>query len=253
MALTQRENTYLIILLCVCILFGGMLLLVVPQYKIFTQQFQKLGNVKSQSESLNLQKTVLIQDINRYKYQINDSRKTVGFTFPDEKPEQRIKGFLRELLTLSANTGNELISILPSQTNQQVSIKTTVEETRKPTAEEAAATIANGTATSTSKEEIEKTPQHFVTVKEKSLPLYTTTMDMQLRGSYQSILVFIKALAKHNTLLKVESFQLSYEAIDANNTTRRSRTEEALAFNATKPIRLVLKIKLYLLEAGFKS
>lgn len=78
-------------------------------------------------------------------------------------------------------------------------------------------------------------------------------MDMQLRGSYQSILVFIKALAKHNTLLKVESFQLSYEAIDANNTTRRSRTEEALAFNATKPIRLVLKIKLYLLEAGFKS
>jgi hypothetical protein len=43
MALTKRENTYLIILLCVCILFGGLLLLVVPQYKTFTQQFQKLG------------------------------------------------------------------------------------------------------------------------------------------------------------------------------------------------------------------
>ncbi len=194
---------------------------------------------------------MLIQDINRYKYQINDSRKTVGFTFPDEKPEQRIKGFLRELLTLSANTGNELISILPSQTNQQVSIKTKVEETRKPTAEEAAATIAN-TPTAATKEEIEKTPQRFITVKEKSLPLYTTTMDMQLRGSYHSILVFIKALAKHNTLLKVESFQLSYEAIDANSTIRRGRTENTLAFNANKPIRLVLKIKLYLLEAGFK-
>jgi hypothetical protein len=239
-ALSKRESAWIIIFICVSILALGMLWLVVPQYKIFIQQSQKLASLQSSSETMNQQKASMVQGINRYKFLINDSRKKVGYTFSDENPEQRIKGFLRELLTLSSSTGNELVSILPSQTNEKVSIRTTtLEEDLPPTAK----------PTDAKAEEKKESQQRFVAVKEKSLPLSTTNMDMQIRGSYKSILGFVGALAKHNALLKVESFQLKYEAVDTYGS---SQGMGDLGFNAEKPIRLTLKIKLYLLEAGFK-
>ena len=238
--LSKRESAWIIIFICVSILALGTLWLVVPQYKIFIQQSQKLASVQSSSETMNQQKASMVQGINRYKFLINDSRKKVGYTFSDENPEQRIKGFLRELLTLSSSTGNELVSILPSQTNEKVSIRTTtLEEDLPPTAK----------PTDAKAEEKKESQQRFVAVKKKSLPLSTTNMDMQIRGSYKSILGFVGALAKHNALLKVESFQLKYEAVDTYGS---SQGMGDLGFNAEKPIRLTLKIKLYLLEAGFK-
>jgi hypothetical protein len=238
--LSKRESAWIIIFICVSIIALGTLWLVVPQYKIFIQQSQKLASVQSSSETMNQQKASMVQGINRYKFLINDSRKRVGYTFSDENPEQRIKGFLRELLTLSSSTGNELVSILPSQTNEKVSIRTTtLEEDLPPTAK----------PTDAKAEEKKESQQQLVAVKEKSLPLSTTNMDMQIRGSYKSILGFVGALAKHNALLKVESFQLKYEAVDTYGS---SQGMGDLGFNAEKPIRLTLKIKLYLLEAGFK-
>ena len=239
-ALSKRESAWIIIFICVSILSLGTLWLVVPQYKKFVQQSQKLASVQSSSETLNQQKASIVQGINRYKFLVNDSREKVGYTFSDENPEQRIKGFLRELLTLNSSTGNELVSILPSQTNEKVSIKTTSVEDAPPTDEKQPDAKTDENADS---------QQRFVAVKEKSLPLSTTNMDMQIRGSYKSILGFVGALAKHNALLKVESFQLKYEAVDTYGS---SKGMGDLGFNAEKPIRLTLKIKLYLLEAGFK-
>ena len=243
-ALTKRENTWLVVFLCVAILSLGTLLLVVPQYKLFTKQFQKLTLLQSKSETLTQQKTTIVQAINRYKYLVNDSRKKVGYTFSEENPEQRIKVFLRELLTLSYSTGNELVSILPSQTNEQVSIKTKVEEEAPILGKKPSDKTEDAKA-----EEAKQEQQRFVAVKEKSLPLRTTNMDMQLRGSYKSVLGFVGALAKNKALLKVESFQLKYEAVDVSSSSSRTG---GLGFNAEKPIRLTLKIKLYLLEEGFK-
>jgi hypothetical protein len=248
-ALNKRESLYIVLLVCVLILVGGAFWLVIPQYKLFTTQYEELNAIQSKSNTLTAQKTTVVQEINRYKYLINETRKKVGYTFPDENQEQRIKGFLRELLTLSTSTGNELIAILPSQTNQQVSIKTLVEDVQpedkdKDNKNEEATKEAAAVAEKNAQEKQEQ--QRFTTVKEKSLPLYTTTMDMKIRGSYQSVLGFMGALAKHNTLLKVESFQLSYEALGG------AQSFAATEFDVEKPILLVLKIKLYLLEAGFK-
>jgi hypothetical protein len=151
---------------------------------------------------------------------------------------------------LSSATGNDLVSILPSQTNEKVSIATPAEVAEDP-ATPSDKKKTDTTATDTKAEEAkQQSQQRFVTVKEKSLPLFTTNMDMQIRGSYQSVLGFVGALAKHNALLKVESFQLKYEATDSSFNNQRLGE---LGFNAEKPIRLTLKIKLYLLEAGFKA
>ena len=123
---------------------------------------------------------------------------------------------------------------------------TTVEEPPATDAKPEAETDPNKAAKI---EEDKQAQQRFVAVKEKSLPLSTTNMDMQIRGSYQSVLGFVRALAKHDALLKVESFQLKYEAVDTYASGQRNGD---FGFNAKKPIRLTLKIKLYLLEAGFK-
>lgn len=248
MSLTQRERMLLSGLLTTCILFLGFVFLMKPQFARFRYLTSSNSTLSSNTSKLAEKETQLNQELARYRILSEDTRKQIAFTFEERDLEERMKGFIKALSDLSVETGNQLVAIRPYNT-------------------EGTSNRAMASRTGEGLDDaldIPETLRHFSVVKEPGIPLYSTEIDLQIRGSYPQVKQFVEALiGVKNELVKIETMYLSYEALEnrtlmpgGRGSARRRRGASTLNLgsqNMDQPLLMSSRLKFYLLEPGVQK
>jgi hypothetical protein len=240
MKLNQREALLLGALSAAVVLMVGYLWLLTPQIKSLQCHSTDQKATHEEVEALASKKQEFTQTLSHYKIKSQQNKEKISFTFEEQDLEKRMKGFMQVLTHLANTTGNDLITIQPYDANAVGQLR---QRHRQDTAEE---NVVN--------QDVPEALQRFKAVKEPDLPLYSTEMEMKIRGSFPQIKNFIEALTSYDKeLVKIETLYLSYEALD-----ERSMAEfedSSLKSNPSnpnrhlsKPLLLITRLKFYLME-----
>ena len=207
-----------------------------PQVEAFQKINEELNTLQGNLEGLEQKELSLKQEMLSYKNRSQENKERLSFTFEDKDLETRMKGFMRVLSDLASQTGNRLISIQPYG-----SVGNERSRSREQSNEEK------------NTEDVPEELQRFRAVKEKDMPLYSTELEIRIRGSFAHIKSFIETLTAYKKeLVKIETFYLSYEALDSRTMsefqTQNSGRAASPNRNVDRPLLLVTRLKFYLLE-----
>jgi hypothetical protein len=246
MALSSREGTLLAALLGVGILVGGYMGIIRKEWT----QWRELSSAGSDMNTIVKQLEIKEQELNQTlaKYQVlsEQTQKKIAYTFEDKDLEVRMKSFMDKLTRLSKLTGNELITIHPYSPEEQKIMATQRKR------QEALATT--GAAEEPKPEDLVPADlKRFKAFKEDGLPLYSTEMEMKIRGTFPNIQRFVRGLTSlKSDLVKVQTMYLSYEGLE-NPSIPMGQSSGVNAFvhrNTAFPVMMSTRLKFYLLEPG---
>jgi predicted O-linked N-acetylglucosamine transferase (SPINDLY family) len=237
MEFNQREAILLSAMCSIGILLSGYSMLVKPQLKTLEETSSGLAEATSAVKTLEAEQMGLNQDVGRGKSQYNENKAALSFAFENKDLESRMKGFMRVLSNITTQTGNQLITIQPYGGEEGDSASKT--QNMKEEGEKA--------------NEIPEALQRFKTVKEQDLPLYSTKMELKIRGNFAQVKKFIETLANFKKeLVQVETMYLSYEGLGERLMTNFSNQDSSKksdpARHVNRPLLLVTRLKFYLME-----
>jgi hypothetical protein len=242
MEFNQREAILLSLLCSVGILMTGYLLVLKSQFKAVERSSAAFLEVTGEVKALEAEQMGLKQQVGQGKTQYEENKTALSFTFENKDLESRMKGFMRVLSTLTTQTGNQLITIQPYGGALQDS------------ASKAEKLKEDGEKPSEIPEEL----QRFQAIKEQDLPLYSTKMELKIRGNFAEIKRFMETLATFKKeLVQVESMYLSYEGLGerlmTNFLSQDSGKKSNPARHLNRPLLLVTRLKFYLMEPNEQS
>ncbi len=243
MEFNQREAILLSAMCSIGILFSGYSMLIKPQLKALNETSSGLALAFSEVKTLEAQQMELNQDVGRGKSRYDENKTALSFAFENKDLEARMKGFMRVLSTITTQTGNQLITIQPYAVGDDK--KNFVGQ-----ALDKGKDLLQGEKPSEIPEELER----FKAIKEPDLPLYSTQMELKIRGNFAQVKAFIETLATFKKeLVQVETLYLSYEGLGErvmtnfnNQDSNDKKADPARHFK--RPLLLVTRLKFYLME-----
>ena len=236
MQMTQRNILWISAFAFSVVLSMGYLMFLAPQVEIWQRVSEELTSLQNNIQGLETKMLSLKQEMLGYKNKSEENKEQLSFTFEEKDLETRMKGFMRVLNDLATQTGNRLISIQPYGSGDD-------ERSRK----------RNNSEDEGNTEDVPEELQRFRAVKEKDMPLYSTELEIRIRGSFAQIKSFIETLTAYKQeLVKVETFYLSYEALDSRTMSefqiQNNGRSASPNRNTDRPLLLVTRLKFYLLE-----
>ena len=238
MEFNQREAILLSAMCSIGILLSGYSILVKPQLKGLGDSTSGLVELSSKVKELEGEQMGLNQEVNRGKSLYEENKAALSFGFENKDLESRMKSFMRVISTITTETGNQLISIQPYGGSD----------------EDSAAKAQRLKEKDAKQNEIPEELQRFQAIKEQDLPLYSTKMELNIRGNFAEIKKFMETLATFKKeLVKVETMYLSYEGLSEramtnfiNQESGNDKSDPSRHLN--RPLRLVTRLKFYLME-----
>jgi hypothetical protein len=244
MSLSQRENTLLSVLLGVGILVGGYMGLIRKEWNQWSNLSSTGANIDTLVSQLEGKEQELTQSLAKYEVLSEETRKKIAYTFEDDDLETRMKSFMDKLTYLSNATGNQLVTIHPYSPEEDALAL----QRNQP---QGANSSAN--ASSTTEQLIPAGLRRFKAVKENGIPLYSTEMEIKIRGSFPNVQRFVQGLTSlRSDLVKVQTLYISYEGLEnpvipmGQNVSNTATPQRNLGY----PVLLSTRLKFYLLEPG---
>lgn len=224
MALKKSEKT----LVGVALIAGAIALVVsvaLPQWDAFLASSGQITTLQQEIEGMNAQKTNLNAQIALLNRNTDIPADILIRTYNESNRAQIIKELLDNVVGLATEANNKFISLVPREAEpvlpppQKKDTKTTGAQT------------AAGAATDPAKPE----------EAEVSAPILSTFgYDLAIRGTYQSVQAFLRAMDTQKELLEISSIQLENEAGNQQSST------DTDARDPNYPIRLIARIRLAL-------
>jgi|GEM_PF-6463688 len=243
MQLNKRESIWLSILLATLVLVLGWVGLIRNQWVHLSRLTNSSNDLSTTADQLALKETELNQSLAKYRVLGDSTQKRIAYAFEDQHLEERMKGFINELSTLSTQTGNQLVAIRPYTQDENKRGMKSVQDRQ------------TGEGIDEYDTALEGALKHFSVVKEEGIPLYSTEIELRIRGTYPQIKTFIEALSSiKSELIKIETLYLSYEALDNRTLLKGRRTSnsyrQSTYSDITQPMMMTSRLKFYLMEPG---
>jgi hypothetical protein len=246
MSLSHRETKLLAALLGVGVLVGGYMVLIRKEWSQWVDLSSKGGETGTLVKQLEAKEQELTQNLAKYEVLSEETRKKIAYTFEDKDLETRMKSFMDKLTYLSQATGNQLVTIHPYSPDEEG-----MQALQRNSQQQA----GNG-ETPASPQEV-KVPaglRRFKAVKEDGIPLYSTEMEIKIRGSFPNVQRFVQGLTSlRSDLVKVQTLYISYEGLEnpVIPMGQSSNTNSTVAHRTPgHPVLLSTRLKFYLLEPG---
>jgi len=243
MEFNQREAILLSAMCSIGILLSGYSMLIKPQLKGLEESTSTLATASTALQTLEANQMELNQVLGQGKTQYEENKDALSFAFENKDLESRMKGFMRVLSDIATGTGNQLITIQPFAGEEGTN----------------ASRLQGSKEEGEQSNEIPEALQRFQTIKEGDLPLYSTKMELKIRGNFSQIKKFIETLATFKKeLVKVETMYLSYEGLDGRTMTNfdnqnTSAKKSDASRHLKRPLLLVTRLKFYLMEPDENS
>jgi hypothetical protein len=248
MALKKNEKT----LVGVALMAAGVAVVFafgLPQWDAFSSNNSQLGSLNEDIKNLDAQKTNLGTQISLLQKNTDVPAGITIRTYNDQTREKIIKSLLDQVVGLATGAGNKFISLVPSdvapvlppvqpaKTPDQSAAKATITETTANSPNAASATPGGATATTTA--------GATATASTSGAPapsapvLDTFGYDLTIRGSYNTVQGFLRAMDAEKELLEIGSITLENEA-------RGYQPDADRISDPNYPIRLTARIRIAL-------
>lgn len=260
MQLTQRETLIVSLAALTLIVGGGALMLVMPQVEAIQTKRNDLTTLQGEVNTLTLSEQRMQGNIQEYEQKLASLKELETFTYPAGRMDIGVKAFIDQVVRLASQTGNELISLEPTQSAAEGQAaaapppppSTPADDALQGQAGDSLTSDANAVASSAVEavdpEQAEREAQVKAQVDAKPLPLQEMGYTLQVRGAYAQVHNFLQALRNNPELLDVQSFALENEAGPNREKLDPSTSQEGSRLNPAKPIKLTVKLKLFLME-----
>jgi Tfp pilus assembly protein PilO len=246
MQLSNSESIWLSALLSALILVLGWMGLIRNKISELHRLTTTSSDISRSTDKLANEEMRLNQEVAKYRVLGEKTQKRIAYAFEDQNLEERMKGFIKELSNLSNKTGNQLVAIRPYTNDEDRRSMTSIRRQQSSEETEDYETASPGAL------------KHFSVVKESGIPLYSTEIELRIRGSYTQVKRFIEDLSSiKSEMVKIESLYLSYEALD-NRTLQKSGRgsngyHQSSYSDVTHPMMMTSRLKFYLMEPGALS
>ncbi len=233
MALKQNEKT----LVGVALLAGGIGLFVavgMPQFDAYSTNNTQVTTLNEEITGLKTQKDNLTAQIALLERNTDIPPGVNIKTYTPENKEEVIKELLDQVVGLATGAGNKFISLKPAEVTPLVAPPEEQKEDDKTKAAEAKAVTdpAAGTATTQPEGEAAALPPPL---------LNTFGYEMAVRGSYDTVHNFLKAMTEQKELLEISGINIAYESMASGTSGSDSKV-----LDPNYPIKLTATIRLAL-------
>jgi hypothetical protein len=229
MALKQNEKT----LIGVALLASGIALVVLaglPQWDLYNTQNSQVTILKTEKEALQTQKEALTLSVNTMEQNANIPLNLKIATYTDATREKMIKQLLDHVVSLSSQTGNTFISLMPTAEDDKAASEEEAKEAEK--------TTATGTEGKTAGTDPTATETPKLTAEEPVLN--TFQYDLAVRGNYDTLQRFLKLVDHQGTLIAFNRLSLE------NELTSQAQSGKDLLLDPTRPVKMTVNIHLAL-------
>jgi Tfp pilus assembly protein PilO len=148
MAMSTREQTALAGLLLVGIVVGGGFMFALPQVQAAQAKTTAKTTLEAEVKDLGYQAERMTANIQDYQVKLDTMRHLDVKTYQAGHPEKSVKAFIDEVVDLAAQSGNEIISLVPYDTAQPDKLPDT-SASATPASASAAPTAEGGVAPAT--------------------------------------------------------------------------------------------------------
>lgn len=216
---------------------GGIAIVVglgLPQLDAFNASNTQVNDMNQQIKDLAVQKETLTAQIALLEKNTDIPPGIDIRTYTADNKEQTIKEMLDGVVSLATEAGNRFISLTPADADPVI-------PSPAPTADKGKDAAATGTAQSSAADaDSDK--------KQSALPppiMSTFGYDLAIRGTYDSIQNFLKAMDGQKELLEISGIRLENEAGNDQVNSSGERITDPSA-----PIRLTAKLRLAMQPVG---
>ena len=198
----SREKT----LVGLMLLSGGFALAILvglPQWEAFSNHQSKIAALNDELHSMETQKASLTADIEKLE---KNSAIPSGIdvqVYTEKNREQIIKGMLNTVVNLATGAGNLFISLAPSETPPSTEAPPPAVTSGPASSSGASASAVSGNASASGGDTEAKAPPPPV--------LNRFSYDLSVRGSYQTLQGFLRAVAQQKALMEISAIRLENE------------------------------------------
>ncbi|MEB3244715.1 MAG: hypothetical protein VKJ06_01875 [Vampirovibrionales bacterium] len=250
----NQQKKLLLIVALIAVLGAGAMMIVMPTIKALSTNWQALQTAKSELESTSSQKEALLAELESYKNRNVIPKGIILRPYSPTAYDKSIKIMLDAVVDLAAQNGNLLISLEPASSLENVG-GSPAPPPPQPKAEPAppetapAEVAADGAATGDAATAAAPPPP-------PETLLLPYGYRLAVRGSYENILDFLKAVAALKELIEIKSISIENElmpgGVPPNPSEQGAGSTPVVAAltNPQKPLKLMAFIQLYLVDSA---
>lgn len=217
---------------------GGIALFVamgLPQWDVFTANTTKAGTLRDTLKSTQAMKDNLTVQVSLLEKNIDIPADIQVKTFTNDTEEQATKELLDHVINLATGVGNKFISLSPASVDPFLAPKPKAKDKDGKEIDPAAAEAASGASAEDTKAAM------LAAAEANAPPLLTKGYELTVRGTYDTLQSFLRAMDKQTMILDMLNFDLENEAVDTS-----APSDASAAFDPSFPLRLKVTLRLAL-------
>lgn len=218
---------------------GGIALFVamgLPQWDVFTANTTKAGTLRDSLKSSQATKDNLTVQISLLEKNIDIPADIQVKTFTNDTEEQATKELLDHVINLATSVGNKFISLNPATVDPFLAPKPKAKDKDGKEIDPAAPPAAGAS-------DGENKAAMQAAAEANAPALLTKGYELTVRGTYNTLQSFLRAMDKQTMILDMLNFDLENEAAD---TSSANSGAASTTFDPSLPLRLKVTLRLAL-------